>query len=85
MHLIISGFDFLFKSLSIADDMAQLKAATEALRLKTAEEDIFDIVAVLEEHIAGCSKELWFLHSMMAYDFFIIDEQKQQLPTDNRY
>ena len=50
----------------IAEDMAQLKAAAEALRLKMAEEDVFDVVAVLEEHIAGYQKELWFLHSMMA-------------------
>ena len=50
----------------IADDMAQLKASAEALRLKMAEEDIFDVVAVLEDHIAGYQKELWFLHSMMA-------------------
>ena len=50
----------------IAEDMAQLKAAAEALRLKMAEEDVFDVVAVLEEHIAGYQKELWFLNSMMA-------------------
>ena len=50
----------------IADDIAQLKATAEALRLKMAQEDVFDIVAVLEEHIAGYNKELWFLHSMMA-------------------
>ena len=50
----------------IADDMAQLKAAAEALRMKMAEEDVFDVVAVLEEHIAGYQKELWFLNSMMA-------------------
>ena len=50
----------------IADDMAQLKAAAEALRLKMAQEDVFDVVAVLEDHIAGYQKELWFLSSMMA-------------------
>ena len=50
----------------IAEDMAQLKAAAEALRLKMVEEDVFDVVAVLEEHIAGYQKELWFLNSMMA-------------------
>ena len=49
----------------IAEDMSHLKAAAEDLRLKMAEEDVFDIVAVLEEHIAGYQKELWFLHSMM--------------------
>ena len=50
----------------IAEDMAQLKAAAEALRLKMAKEDVFDVVAVLEDHIAGYQKELWFLSSMMA-------------------
>ena len=50
----------------IAEDMAQLKAAAEALRLKMAQEDVFDVVAVLEEHIASYQKELWFLNSMMA-------------------
>ena len=50
----------------IAEDMAQLKAAAEALRLKMVEEDVFDVVAVLEDHIAGYQKELWFLNSMMA-------------------
>ena len=28
--------------------------------------DVFDVVAVLEDHIAGYNKELWFLKSMMA-------------------
>ena len=50
----------------IAEDTAQLKAAAEALRLKMAQEDVFDVVAVLEDHIAGYQKELWFLSSMMA-------------------
>ena len=50
----------------IAEDMAQLKAAAKALRLKMAEEDVFDVVAVLEDHIAGYQKELWLLNSMMA-------------------
>ena len=50
----------------IAEDLAQLKAAAEALRLKMVEEDVFDVVAVLEAHIAGYQKELWFLNSMMA-------------------
>lgn len=50
----------------LVDDMEQLRAAAEALRLKMAEEDVFDVVAVLEEHVAGYNKELWFLRSMMA-------------------
>ena len=47
-------------------DLSRLKAEAEALRLKMAEEDVFDAVAVLEEHVAGYNKELWFLNSMMA-------------------
>lgn len=50
----------------LVDDMTQLKAAAEALRAKMAEDDVFDIVAVLEEHVAGYNKELWFLSAMMA-------------------
>ena len=50
----------------LVDDLSQLKAAAEALRLKMAEEDVFDVVAVLEEHVAGYNKELWFLNSMLA-------------------
>ena len=50
----------------ITEDLAQLKASAEALRLKMVQEDIFDVVAVLEDHIAGYQKELWFLNSMMA-------------------
>ena len=50
----------------LVDDLSQLKAAAEALRLKMAEEDVFDVVAVLEDHVAGYNKELWFLSAMMA-------------------
>ena len=50
----------------LVDDMGQLKAEAEALRLKMAEEEVFDVVAVLEEHVAGYNKELWFLGAMMA-------------------
>ena len=50
----------------LIEDLGRLKAEAEALRLKMAEEDVFDVVAVLEEHAAGYSKELWFLNSMMA-------------------
>ena len=50
----------------LIEDMNHLKAEAEALRLKMAEEDVFDVVAVLEEHVAGYNKELWFLSAMMA-------------------
>ena len=50
----------------IAEDLQHLKDEASALRAKMAEQDIFDAVAVLEDHIAGYNKELWFLQSMMA-------------------
>ena len=50
----------------ISEDMAYLKGKAEALRLEADAEGLFDIVAVLEDHVAGYNKELWFLRSMMA-------------------
>ena len=50
----------------IAEDMAYLKGKAEALRSEADSEGLFDIVAVLEDHVAGYNKELWFLRSMMA-------------------
>ena len=50
----------------ISEDMAYLKGKAEALRLEADAEGLFDIVAALEDHIAGYNKELWFLRSKMA-------------------
>ena len=50
----------------ISEDMACLKGKAEALRSEADSEGLFDIVAVLEDHVAGYNKELWFLRSMMA-------------------
>ena len=50
----------------ISEDMAYLKGKAEALRSEADSEGLFDIVAALEDHIAGYNKELWFLRSMMA-------------------
>ena len=50
----------------IAEDMVSLKGKAEALRSEADAEGLFDIVAVLEDHVAGYNKELWFLRSMMA-------------------
>ena len=50
----------------LIEDMSYLKNKAEALRAEMAADDVFDVVAVLEEHIAGYNKELWFLKSMVA-------------------
>ena len=48
------------------DDMSLLKAEAIRLRAEMDSEGLFDVVAVLESHVAGYNKELWFLRSMMA-------------------
>ena len=50
----------------LIDDMSLLKAEAEKLRAEMNEADVFDVVAVLEDHVAGYNKELWFLRSMRA-------------------
>ena len=50
----------------LIEDLTALKNEAAAIRAAMAEEDVFDVVAVLEEHIAGYNKELWFLSSMLA-------------------
>ena len=50
----------------LIDDLNLLKAQAEKLRAEMNEADVFDVVAVLEAHVAGYNKELWFLNSMMA-------------------
>ena len=50
----------------ISEDMAYLKGKAEALRGEADSEGLFDIVAVLEDHVAGYNKKLWFLRSMLA-------------------
>ena len=46
-------------------DLEHLKAEAAELRKGFAEEDAFSAVAMMEEHIAGYDKEIWFLKSMV--------------------
>ena len=48
------------------DDMSLLKDEAVKLREAVDAEGLFDVVAALEDHVAGYNKELWFLRSMMA-------------------
>ena len=47
-------------------DIQLLKDQAVELRKSFAEEDSFSVVAMLEDHITGYEKEIWFLQSMMA-------------------
>ena len=46
-------------------DTEHLKAEAVELRKSFDEEDNFSVVAMLEDHVAGYEKEIWFLQSMM--------------------
>lgn len=44
----------------LVDDLNTLKDEATKVRSEMTESDVFDVVAVLEDHIAGYNKELWF-------------------------
>ena len=50
----------------LIEDMTLLKNEAEEIRKAMAEDDVFDVVALLEEHVAGFNKKLWFLKSMLS-------------------
>ena len=50
----------------LIEDMSHLKKEAEDIRQSMVEDDVFDVVALLEEHVEGWNKELWFLNSMLA-------------------
>lgn len=50
----------------LLSDMSYLKEKATSLRAEFDEAGDFGIVAMLEDHIAGYEKEIWFLRSMMA-------------------
>ena len=49
----------------IIQDFEHLRAEAADVRAYAAEQDAFSAVAMMEEHIAGYDKELWFLKAMM--------------------
>ena len=60
------------KDIAIADvlaitlkDMQTMKATAETIRKEADEEDIFDVVGMLEDHISNYNKTIWFLQSMV--------------------
>ena len=50
----------------VLDDLTYLKNKASELRGEFDAEGNFSVVAVLEGHVAGYEKEIWFLQSMMA-------------------
>ncbi|MFW6287843.1 MAG: Dps family protein [bacterium] len=50
----------------IQDDLNKMKALATDIRNTADQDGDFEIVATFEDHIAGYSKKLWFLRSMLA-------------------
>ena len=46
-------------------DLSHLRDEAAELRKSFAEDDEFSVVTMLEDHIVGYEKEIWFLQSMM--------------------
>ena len=49
----------------VLDDLVYLKDKATGLRAEFDQDGSFGLVAMLEDHIAGYEKEIWFLKSMM--------------------
>ena len=49
----------------VLEDMSYLRDKALELRAYFAEQDAFAAVNMLEDHIAGYEKEIWFIRSMM--------------------
>ncbi|WP_350344004.1 DNA starvation/stationary phase protection protein [Proteinivorax tanatarense] len=50
----------------LQDDLRKMKDLATEIRNTADEEGDFETVAEFEEHVAGYSKNLWFIRSMMA-------------------
>src|SRR5690554_3030681 len=50
----------------LQDDYTKLKGLATDIRNSADQEGDFEIVAILEDHVAGYSKNLWFIKSMLA-------------------
>lgn len=51
--------------ITVLADMEAMKAQAEEIRREAGREDRYDIVGLMEEELAGYSKTIWFLKSML--------------------
>ncbi|SEA18557.1 starvation-inducible DNA-binding protein [Eubacterium aggregans] len=49
----------------VKGDMISMKAEADAIRSEADAEGLYDLVAMMEGHLGGYSKTIWFLESMM--------------------
>jgi starvation-inducible DNA-binding protein len=55
------------KALSVAlEDLKTLDAEAKAVRAAADEEDLFDVVAMMEDQCGEFQKTIWFIESMLA-------------------
>lgn len=49
----------------VLNDMKLLKAQVESLRLDAANDDLYSIVTMCEDHLENYNKTIWFIESML--------------------
>lgn len=49
----------------VLKDLKHLKEEAVSIRAAFAEDDVFSVTTMLEDHILGYEKEIWFLESML--------------------
>jgi starvation-inducible DNA-binding protein len=50
----------------VLEDLQALDKAAKDIRTTANEEDLFDVVAMMEDHCADYQKTIWFISSMLA-------------------
>lgn len=50
----------------VLEDLKMLNKAAKEIRETADEDDLFDVVAMMEEHCANYQKTIWFISSMLA-------------------
>lgn len=46
-------------------DLKAMKGKAEAIRKAAADEDVYDVVSLMEDHLKEYNKQLWFISSML--------------------
>lgn len=49
----------------VLDDMKTMKRKAEEVRTLAAEDDVYDVVASMEDQLGNYSKNIWFISSML--------------------
>jgi starvation-inducible DNA-binding protein len=60
------GIDIKKALVIVLEDIKALDDSAKEIRTKADEEDVFDVVAMMEDHCADFQKTIWFISSTLA-------------------